>query len=118
MGRLDARGSAHLTRGMSISDASRTDSGVLAPGGTIRTDLIDDRLHVEDLAIVKVDVEGHEARALAGMAGHLRRCKPVVYAEAHSPEASAAIGAVLRPLGYEVDRQIQMGSLMERWRVA
>jgi FkbM family methyltransferase len=78
---------------------------------------IDDKVVVDDLAVVKVDVEGMEHLALAGMVDHLERCKPVVYAECHSDKAHKQVAGVLEPLGYGVDKQIQMGSLMERWRV-
>lgn len=111
------RGDAHLTPGRWVEfDPTRGDKGQIAPGGPIEVDRIDDRLNVDDLAVVKVDVEGTEHDVLAGMVGHLERCRPVVYTETHSKRASLRVGAVLAPLGYVMDRGIHMGSTMERWR--
>lgn len=110
-------GTAHLTAGRWVEfDPTRPDKGALAEGGDIEVARIDDRLSVDDLAVVKVDVEGTEPAVLAGMARHLRQLHPVVYAESHSKQASRRIAAVLEPIGYRMDKPIQMGSLMERWR--
>lgn len=68
-----------------------------------------------DLAVVKVDVEGMEPNVLAGMAGHLTRCHPVVYAETHTITADHKIGAVMEPLGYARTGRIAMGSVMVVW---
>lgn len=111
------RGDAHLTPGRWVEfDPTRGDKGQIAPGGPITVDRIDDRLNVDDLAVVKVDVEGTEHDVLAGMVGHLMRCRPVVYTETHSKRASRRVAEVLEPLGYRMDRGIHMGSTMERWR--
>lgn len=113
------RGGAHLTAGRWVEfDPERPDKGQLARGGPIEVDRIDDRLNITDLSVVKVDVEGTEPDVLRGMAGHLERCRPTVYAESHSKRASRRIAEVLEPLGYRMDRPIQMGSLMERWQWA
>jgi len=115
----DRKGSAHLSPCRWVEfDPSRPDTGSLRPGGAIDVDRIDDRLDVDDLAVVKVDVEGTEHDVLAGMRRHLARSRPVVYTESHSRTASRKVAAVLEPLGYVMDRAIHMGSTMERWRVA
>lgn len=98
-------------------DPTRDDSGTVEAGGDIRIAAIDDELHVDDLAVVKVDVEGTEADVLAGMIRHLARCTPLVYAETHTPEAHKLTADVLEPLGYRMTRAIHMGSTMERWEV-
>lgn len=111
------RGDAHLTPGRWVEfDPGRDDKGQIAPGGPITVDRIDDRLDVDDLAVVKVDVEGTEHDVLAGMVDHLERCRPAVYTETHSKRASRRVAEVLEPLGYRMDRGIHMGSTMERWR--
>lgn len=38
---------------------------------------------VKDIRLVKIDVEGHEAQAIKGMEGILRKCSPVVVFEQH-----------------------------------
>ena len=77
---------------------------------------VDDVHDFDDLAVVKIDVEGGEPAALRGMAGHLRRCSPVVYTEVHGRSAHRAQIAVLEPLGYQETARIKMGSLMLEWR--
>lgn len=87
-------------------------------GGPVPVVPIDDVLDLDDVSVVKVDVEGMEADALAGMARHLLRCRPVVYTEVHGHAAHDAQQRVLGPLGYR-----QVGELhetralarMERW---
>lgn len=83
--------------------------------GKIPVKRIDDHLDVDDLAVMKVDVEGMEAEVLAGAVGHIERCRPVIYCEAHNRTASRKVAAVIEPLGYTSTRTIRMGSPMERW---
>lgn len=83
--------------------------------GGIPVRRIDDLLDVADLAVVKVDVEGMEPEALAGMERHLRRTHPLVYAETHTDHAEQRIAAVLEPLGYRPEATIAMGSVMRVW---
>ena len=111
-------GTGRLTDGRWVEfDPARHDRGVLVDGGEIRVAPIDEMLNVNDLAVVKVDVEGTEADVLAGMIRHLARCTPLVYAETHTIEAHQATADVMEPLGYEMTRAIHMGSTMERWEV-
>jgi FkbM family methyltransferase len=49
---------------------------------------------------VKVDVEGHAHRALAGMDATLRRHRPILIVALHSPEESAGVCTRLEALGY------------------
>lgn len=84
--------------------------------GNLPVCAIDDKIVVDDLAVVKVDVEGMEHLVLAGMVDHLDRCSPVVYTECHSDEAHVKVAKILEPLGYTMDKRIVMGSTMERWR--
>lgn len=70
-----------------------------------------------NISLVKLDVEGMEADALAGMVQMLERNKPVVYAESHSPQYSHQIGEVLLPLGYHYEQSVSPhGTRMELWR--
>ena len=52
------------------------------------------------VAVIKLDVEGMEAAALRGAKRILSKWRPVVYAEAHSPDVAAEIQQVLAPYGY------------------
>ena len=61
---------------------------------------LDDVLRGRPIAVIKLDVEGMEAAALRGAGRLLSRWRPVVYAEAHSPQLVEEIEQVLRPFGY------------------
>lgn len=50
--------------------------------------------------LVKLDVEGAEAKALTGMAGLLARCRPLVICEWHPQAAGSDYSGVFRRLGY------------------
>jgi FkbM family methyltransferase len=87
----------------------------LEPGeGPVLVAAIDDVLDVTGLAVVKLDIEGMEAAALAGMRNHLERWKPLVYSETHDDGADQA--AVLEPLGYRLEGTIRAPSPMRKWR--
>lgn len=55
-------------------------------------------LHPPDF--VKIDVEGHGHRALAGMKEVVRSKRPILLAALHSPQEAAGIFGILEPLGY------------------
>lgn len=59
-----------------------------------------DSYEFDDVAIVKVDVEGNEHRVLAGGVDTLTRCRPVVWAERGDNTDIAELADVLVPLGY------------------
>jgi len=57
----------------------------------------------EDVAFIKIDVEGHEGAVLGGGMALVSRCKPSLLIEAeerHRPGALAALRRRLEPLGY------------------
>jgi Methyltransferase FkbM domain len=62
-----------------------------------------DDLHLDDIGLVKIDVEGHELAVLRGAADTLRRNRPTIVVEAeerHHPHAVAAITELLSGFGY------------------
>lgn len=83
--------------------------------GHVPVRALDELVEPCDLAVVKVDVEGMEPEALAGMARHLVRTRPVVYTETHTRTAGRRTAAVLEPLGYRPTGTIVMGSTMTVW---
>lgn len=114
-GAEDARG--RFTPGMWLEfDPTRDGDKLKLERGHIPVHRIDDQLHVDDLAVIKVDVEGMEAQVLEGAVGHIERCRPVIYTETHTRTSHNTVAAVLEPLGYRCDKIIRMGSPMERWR--
>ena len=86
-----------------------------APGGPIVCRPLDNVLALDDLAVVKADVEGTEPQALTGTLGMIDRCGPVVYAETHTTAAKDAISDVLGRVGYRWAYDIRMGSTMGVW---
>lgn len=107
-----------FTKGMWLEfDPTRDGAAMKVDRGDIPVHRIDDHVQVDDLAVVKVDVEGMEARALAGAIRNIERCLPVIYAEAHTAEDHDSVADVLEPLGYVMTHTVHMGSPMDRWAV-
>ncbi|ARG63326.1 FkbM family methyltransferase [Mycobacterium kansasii] len=62
-----------------------------------------DDLQLDDVGLIKIDVEGHELAVVRGAAETLRRNRPVILVEAeerHRPGAVADITALLTGFGY------------------
>ena len=113
----DRHTTGRFTPGMWVAfDPDRDGAEMDLDRGDIDVHPIDDMVDVPDLAVVKVDIEGTEADALRGMTRHLKRSHPVVYTEAHTQEDWDAQAEVLEPLGYRMEKVIQMGSRSLRWR--
>jgi len=69
--------------------------------GNLRVPMVQlDSLSLPSPDVIKIDVEGAEARALAGMQRTLREHRPVVIVEIHG-EQDGAVRALLREAGYE-----------------
>lgn len=101
-----------------VSTTGRVDSlmrFVEDEDGEVPMRSIDSMLDLDDLAVVKIDVEGGEPGALLGMREHLLRCSPSIFTEVHGRTAHRAQIAVLAPLGYQEVGRVQMGSLMMHW---
>lgn len=114
-GAEDNRG--RFTRGMWIEfDPTRDGDTLKLERGHVQVHRIDDHLDVPDLAVLKVDVEGMEPDVVRGAIEHIDRSKPTIYSETHTPDAHAAMAALLEPMGYLMTRGIRMGSTMERWQ--
>ena len=54
----------------------------------------------DQVGLIKLDVEGHEPAALAGMRGLLARAHPTMIFECLTEATATAIDMLLRPLGY------------------
>lgn len=72
-----------------------------------------DSFDLDDVAFIKVDVEGMEPDVLAGGIATIRRCRPVIYAEAL---VTGPVGEILAPLGYHRAARLKRGTPLEEWR--
>ncbi|GAB2753880.1 FkbM family methyltransferase [Streptomyces bullii] len=80
----------------------------------VRLDRVNHTLHTRRLdtlvkgpvAVIKLDIEGMEAQALAGAREILRNYRPRVFAEAHTEEEMAGILSVLEPHGYQATGRV------------
>ncbi len=105
-----------FTSGMWIEfDPSRDGATMKLDRGEVPVHRIDDHIDVDDVAVIKVDVEGMEADALAGATRHIERCRPVIFAEAHRQTDHDKVADVLEPFGYRCTDTIRMGSPMDQW---
>ncbi|MFC8731653.1 FkbM family methyltransferase [Luteimicrobium sp. NPDC057192] len=77
------------------------DDGADGPGlDEFPVSTLDSELGSTEVSVLKVDVEGMELAVIQGGRETLRRCRPLLYVEAQSPEALAALVPELVPLGY------------------
>jgi len=110
-----AEGRGRFTKRMWIEfDPSRDGDKLKLARGEVAVHAIDEMIHVDDLAVVKIDVEGMEPDVLRGMLRHLKQ-KPVIYAETHTNTAMRITKKILHPLGYKLETVIRMGSPMAKW---
>lgn len=68
---------------------------------TVRLDDLVSRGEIRPADFIKVDVEGHGHRALAGAIETIRARLPTILMGFHSPQEVAGTEELLRPLGYE-----------------
>ncbi len=59
---------------------------------------------IQQLRLVKIDVEGAEASVLAGSAKTIREARPLFIIDLHTPEQDAAVAQILREADYELCR--------------
>jgi FkbM family methyltransferase len=72
-----------------------------------------DSYNLDDVTLLKIDVEGMEAAVIRGGLDTIRRNRPVIYAEAWDDGYSAATGELLKPLGYTMTRRFRWHQ--QRW---
>lgn len=82
--------------------------------GKVPVRRIDDIADVNDLSVVKLDIEGMEPAALRGMEKHLEQ-RPLIYTETHTDEAMRETAAVLKPFGYQMTARFEYKGRMCRW---
>lgn len=96
-GASDRPGTARMAIPADTTAARVDDAGT---GPTIELTSIDDVLGGLRADIIKIDVEGLEARVLAGASETLRRYKPALIVESLNERSFEEVRAVLTPHGY------------------
>lgn len=104
--------------GAHIGAATEVRRGTLSVGeGGIPVRRLDS-LGLLGVSVIKIDVEGMEPQVLAGGEQTIRRDRPVIFAEARTPEDHEENASVLVPWGYEMVRLFASKSVatpVERW---
>ena len=75
-------------------------------GEAVALDTLDSQLAGERVDFIKIDVEGHEMEALAGMTATLRDSRPRLFVEV-AARNEPAFAALLPAIGYHVVRRAQ-----------
>ncbi len=106
----DRDGSATLHEGPAAFAASLeepTDPALGRPEHTVEVIRLDSYCAASDVGsidLIKIDIEGHEPAAIAGMGEMLARFKPTFLIEVLSRQAGDLLMSMLQPQGYELYR--------------
>lgn len=60
-----------------------------------------DSYNLQNVALIKIDVEGAEMAVLEGAQSTIDRCRPLMYIEAATPEEHSAVRNFMREIGYK-----------------
>jgi len=74
-----------------------------------------DSMELQDVSVMKIDVEGWEPHVLLGAAETIVRNRPVIYAEARDEDAAERNGQVLKQMRYERTGKVFGATPMEEW---
>ena len=76
-----------------------------------------DDLGLDNVSIVKMDIEGMESLALRGMLRTLARCKPILFLEAHNDDEIEKQKNVISTLGYQMSGRVWNATPTYEWRI-
>lgn len=76
-----------------------------------------DDLGLDNVSIVKIDIEGMESLALRGMLRTLERCKPILFLEAHNEDEIEEQKNVIATLGYQMSGRVWNATPTYEWRI-
>jgi FkbM family methyltransferase len=99
----DAQSWATLRKSFPMSSACRVEP-VHGDAPIIEAVRLDDVFRADRCDGIKLDVEGHEAKAIAGGASTIERFKPQLICELLNKQAVNHVCGMLRPLGYLAKR--------------
>jgi hypothetical protein len=76
-----------------------------------------DDLGLDNVSIVKIDIEGMESLALQGMLRTLERCKPILFLEAHDEDEIEEQKKVISTLGYQMSGRVWNATPTYEWKI-
>lgn len=83
--------------GVALGTGSKSRGTVTVPVATL------DSFAIENVGLIKIDVEGFEEEVLKGGIETINRCRPVLYIEDDRPQKSASLRQFLKELGYRFE---------------
>ncbi|KRB83388.1 hypothetical protein ASE26_13035 [Duganella sp. Root198D2] len=91
----------NLDDGSNFGGLALEGAGTASTAASYQTGVVTlDSLAPERVDLIKLDVEGMEARVLAGAAATIARCRPIVFCECNDLEGGAELLAFCRANGY------------------
>lgn len=75
-----------------------------------------DEYELENVCVVKIDIEGMECPVLVGAAETILKSRPFLFIEAHTDKEVAQQGEILEPLGYTRLMKVWNGTPTFEWR--
>lgn len=87
---------------------------LVGDGGGIPVIRLDD-LALDDVSVIKIDVEDLEPDVLRGAEATIGRNRPVIYAETRDAHAEANVAEVLEPWGYRLTVLVPVATPVTRW---
>ena len=77
-----------------------------------------DDFNLDDVSIVKMDIEGMEPEAIRGMSETLLRCRPILFIEAHTQDEINEQENILNPLGYQRSGRVWNATPTYEWIIS
>ena len=97
---------------MRIRPRNHQDTMPAKPNNSVLTIKLDDLIPVtDDVAVLKMDIEGGEAKAIVGGADMIMRCKPLLIAEARTAENLKELDELMKMFQYDrVEKNYKKGT--------
>ena len=101
-------GVGEMKKMVSTSSLDNTNVGmtkILQDGGNVQVDALDNLLKdVEDIKLIKIDVEGYEKNVILGGKEILKKHKPTLIVELRDDQEFNEFKTLIEPLGYFTDK--------------
>ena len=61
-----------------------------------------DKFELENVSLIKIDVEGFELQVILGALSTIKRCKPIIIVEISNQNTSKKLIQILKKIGYNI----------------